>query len=212
MPSSSNLSKPEMQKMAAIGIGAAVFVFVLIQFVTVPSVRRAAELKKDIIKLKESTKKSQVLIANAPQMQSRLVVLQQKLKNYQTALPTRSDMPNILQSISGMAAESRVKLLKIEPLRSEKQEAPAAKPSTAKQQGKQDLTKAAQPIYMEIPIQIESKCGYHALGEFINRIETAANVMSVADIDIERDPDDMFNHDARLLIIAYVLREETPAK
>lgn len=212
MPNPLNLSKSEMEKLVGIGIGVVVAVFVLIQFVTIPSIRKSGELNKEIIKLKEDLKKSEILIASVPQMQNRLAVGQQKLNDYQTALPLRSEMPNILQDISGVAVESRVKLLKIEPLRSEKQAMPAAKPPAAKQEAKKDLSKTTQPIYAEIPIQIEARGSYHALGEFINRIETAKNVMSVADVDIERDSDDMFNHDARLLIIAYVLREETPAK
>lgn len=207
MPSPLNLSKSEMQKIAGIGIGALVIVFVLIRFITVPSIRKSVELKKEIIKLRENLKKSEALIANAPQMQNKFAAMQQKLKDYQAALPLHSDMPNILQNISSIAVESKVKILKIEPLRSEKQAMPAAK-----QEGKQDLTKAAQPIYAEMPIRIEARGSYHALGEFINKVETAKNIMSIADIDMEIDSDDMFNHDARLLIIAYVLREEIPAK
>lgn len=208
MPYTLNLSKPGTQKAVGIGIGAVVLAFVLIQFITAPSIRRSAELKKEIIKLKENIKRSETLIANVPQMQSRLSDAQQRLNDYRTALPPRSDMPNILQNISNLAIDSKVKLLKIEPLRSEKQEAPASKTAATKQ----DTAKPGQPIYVEMPIQIEARGSYHALGEFINKIETAGNVMSVADIDIEGDADDMFNQDSRLLIIAYVLREEAPAK
>lgn len=213
MPNPLNLSKPGTQKAVGIGIGAVVLLFVLVQFITVPSIRRSAELKKEIIKLKENIKRSETLIANVPQMQSRLSAAQQRLNDCRTALPSRSDMPNILQNISNLAIDSKVKLLKIEPLRSEKQEVATSTSKTpATKQDKQDTVKPVQPIYVEMPIQIEARGNYHALGEFINKIETAGNVMSVADIDIEGDPGDMFNQDSRLLIIAYVLREEAPAK
>lgn len=205
MPGPPTLSKPEIQKMAGMGIGVALFLAALFGFVTIPSIRKSAELKKEIIKLKEDIKRSEVLIASASQMQSRLTAIQQRLNDYQAALPKRSDMPNILQNISDMAAGSKVKLLKIEP-------APADKLSAAKQQGKQDLSKAAQTIYTEMPIQIEVKGGYHALGKFINDIETSKNIMAIGDLDIGASSADMFNHGARLLIIAYVLREETPVK
>ena len=212
MPNPLNLSKSEMEKLVGIGIGVVLVVFVLIQFVTIPSIRKSGELNKEIVKLKEDLERSEILIASVPQMQNRLAATQQKLNDYQTALPLRSEMPNILQNISGIAVESKVKLLKIEPLRSEKQTMPVAKLPAAKQQAKQDSAKTTQPIYTEMPIQIEARGSYHALGEFINKVETARNIMSIADVDIKRGSDDMFNHDARLLIIAYVLREETPAK
>ncbi len=215
MPSGQNLSKEQLEKMALIGIGVAVFVYVLLQFAMVPSFGKLGELGKDIGKLKEDLKKSQALIAGKPQLENKLAVLQKKLKDYEAALPPHSEMPNILQEIADIASDSKIKLIKLEPLKSEKPPAEAAKPEKKTQAGKQakrEPAKVVLPIYAEMPIQIVAKGGYQAVGEFINKIESAKNIMAVTDVEIEGDAGDMFNHNARLLVIAYMLREEAPAK
>ncbi|MDP2942553.1 MAG: type 4a pilus biogenesis protein PilO, partial [Candidatus Omnitrophota bacterium] len=207
-----NLSKAEMEKAVLMGIGVFVFVIALLQFVTVPSLRKLGELNTETVKLRENLKKSQSLIANKSQMESRLAVLQQKLKDYKTALPPYSDMPNVLQSISNIASEAKVKIIKIEPLKVEQQQGAIAPGSAVvKPQAKPEAGKGGL-LYTAVPIKIEAKGGYHALGKFINDIEASKNVMAIGDLEIETSSDDMFNHNARLLIIAYVLREETPAK
>ncbi|MDP3787568.1 MAG: type 4a pilus biogenesis protein PilO [Candidatus Omnitrophota bacterium] len=212
MPALLKLSKAEMEKTLLMGIGVFVFVIALLHFVTVPSLRKLGELNTETVKLRENLKKSQSLIANKSQMESRLAVLQQKLKDHKTALPPYSDMPNVLQSISNIASGAKVKIIKIEPLKVEQQQgAIAPRSAVVKPQAKLEAGKGGL-LYTEVPIKIEAKGGYHALGKFINDIEASKNVMAIGDLEIEASSDDMFNHNARLLIIAYVLREETPAK
>lgn len=199
------LSKDEKQKIVGISIAAVIFLFILIWIVTIPSVRRWGELNKQIYEIRQKLKKSESLISDAPHMRERLVLMEQKLEEYKSVLPLYSDIPDILQNISIVATDSKVKLLKIQPLRTEKKPAEAAKagkniPSEKKPDN------AGQLLYEEIPIQIEAKGGYHAIGSFINKIEMAKNIMSVADIKIEADANDIFTHNARLLIVAYVLR------
>lgn len=215
MPAPLNLSKSEMEKMVLMGIGVVVFVLLLLQFVTIPSIRRLGELNKEIIKLRENLKKSETLIAGKPQMDNRMAVLQQKLKDYKSALPPYSDMPNILQNISDIASESKIKITKIEPLKAEQQQTGAAvnPPSPASALAKPQekaVPSKTELLYAEMPIKIEAKGGYHALGRFINDIENAKNIMAIGDLEISSNSDDMYNHNVRLLIIAYILREEMP--
>lgn len=214
MPAPFNIPKGDLEKIVLIGIAAFVLVFSLIQFGMVPSFRKLGNLKKEIIKERETLKKAQLLVASKSQLQTRLASMQERLKDYEKALPPYREMPNILQKIAEVAYESKVKIIKIEPLRTEKP-AEAAKTKIAapvKPGAKPEVPKKSATMYMEIPIHVESKGGYHALGEFINKVETSDNIMSVGDIEIKANPDDIQNHSARLLIIAYVLREEAPAK
>ena len=214
MPMPSNISKADLEKITLIGIAAFIVLFGLIQFAMVPSFRKLGSLKKEIVKEQETLKNDQALIASKSQLQARLASAQEKLKGYERALPRYSEMPNILQKIAEVAYKSKVKITKIEPLRAEKpaEAAKAKVVAPAKPGAKPEAPKKPAMIYMEIPIQIEAKGGYHALGEFISMIETSDNIMSVGDIDIGANPDDIQNHSARFLIVAYVLREETPSK
>lgn len=206
-----NLSKSETEKMVLKGIGVVVFVIALIQFVTVPSLRKLGELNTETGNLRENIRKSQSLIANKAQMESRLAALQQKVKDYKAALPPYSDMPNILQDISDIASESKVKIAKIEPLKAEQQGAAASVNGPGRPQEKA-VSGKTELMYIEMPIKIEARGGYHALGKFINDIENAKNIMAIGDMEISSDSDDMHNHNVRLLVVAYILREETPAR
>jgi Tfp pilus assembly protein PilO len=217
MPAPLNLSKSEMEKMVLTGIGVIVFVIALIQFLTIPSLRKLGELNTETGKLRENLRQSQSLIANKAQMESRLAVLQRKLKDYKAALPPYSDMPNILQNISDIASESKVKITKIEPLKTEQQQAGAVvnSPNSANELAKSQEKAISSKIgllYTEMPIKIEARGGYHALGKFINDIENAKNIMAIGDLEISSNSDDMYNHNVRLLVVAYILREETPAR
>lgn len=209
-----NIPKGDLEKIILIGVAAAVLVFSLIQFGMVPSFRKLGALKNEIIKERETLKNNQALVASKSQLQARLASAQERLKGYEMALPPYREMPNILQKIAEVAYASKVKIIKIEPLRIEKP-AEAAKARVAvpvKPGAKPEAPKKPAAIYTEIPIQVEARGGYHALGEFINMIETSDNIMSIGDIEIRANPGDIQNHNAKLLVVAYVLREEAPAK
>lgn len=196
------LSKAVGQKIILFAVVILV-VFALIQFVTRPSIRALNNLGKQISQARADLKKTEALIAKKPQMDSQLISLQTELEDLKSALPLYSEMPNILQDISRLAGESKVKILKVEPMRQER---------LTKTQPKQSEARSALPIYMGIPIKIEAKGGYHSLGRFINKIENSENFMSIADLNVESNPVDMYSHDIRLLIVAYVLQEELPSK
>jgi len=213
MPVFSNIPKADLEKIALIGIVGFVVVFVLIQFGLIPSFGKLSSLSKDIAKYEDILKKNKALIADRPKLEARLASTVEKLKGAEKALPPHRDMPNILQGITTVAYESKVKIIKLEPLKVEKTESVKnTKASASKQGSKAENPKKPEAIYTEVPIQVEARGGYHALGEFINMIETSSNIMSIGDFEIKADPDDIQNHNARLLIVAYVLREEVPSK
>lgn len=197
------LSKAEKEKAVFFIIIAVLIIVALIQFVTRPAVRKLGNLNRQISQIRENLKKSESLIARKSQIENRLNSLQAKLEDFKLALPPRSDVPDILQNISRLAGESKVKILKIEPIKLERKSPPPILP-----QVKQPVVQAPPSIYTEIPIIIEAKGGYHALGEFVNKIEGAKNLMSISDLEIESNTDDMYRHNIRLLIVVYLLQEE----
>lgn len=211
----SGLSKAEMQKIVLTGIGAVVAMLVVFQFITVPSLRKSGELTKEISKARENLKRAEGLIANRAKLESQLLELQKKWKDYEFAFPNYSEMPDILQLISNIAGEARIKIIKLEPIRTERLQKPDAMKVEKKPpqvQAKQDLSKTKSLLFDEIPIKIEARGSYHALGAFIDRIETGRNVMSVGSLEIDSNSDDRFNHNIKLLLIAYVTVEEPAVK
>lgn len=208
----SNMPKGDLQKIILIGVVALILIFSLIQFGIIPSFRKLGVLKKEIITEKSALKNAQELVATKSQLQARLASMQERLKGYEMALPPYREMPNILQKIAEVAYGSKVKIIKIEPVRIEKPAETAKAKAAAKPGAKPEAPKKPAEIYTEIPIRVEAKGGYHALGEFINMLEASDNIMSIGDIEVKANPDDIQNHNAKLTVIAYVLREETTAK
>jgi len=198
-----NLSKAEKEKAIFFIVVTVLIIVALIQFVTRPAIRKLGNLNRQVSEVRENLKKSESLIARKSQIENRFNSLQAKLEDFKLALPSRSDVPNILQNISRLAGESRVKILKIEPIKLERKS-----PLPISPQVKQPVVQPPPSIYTEVPIKVEAKGGYHALGEFANRIESAKNLMSISDLEIESNTDDMYRHNIRLLISVYLLQEE----
>jgi len=208
----SKMPKADLEKVVLIGIAGFIIVLSLIQFAMIPSFRKLGELKKEIIKESETLKKDRALIASKSRLEARLASVQGKLKEYEKALPPNREMPNILQKIAEIAYGNKVKIIKIEPVQKPAEAAKVVKAVTAAKPGAKTEAKKPASIYTELPVTVEVRGSYHALGEFINGVETSDNIMSVGDFDIKANPDDIQNHSARFLIVVYVLREETQSK
>ena len=208
----SKMPKADLEKVVLIGVAGFIVVLSLIQFAMIPSFRKLGDLKKEIVKERETLKKDEALIASKSRLEARLASVQGKLKEYEKALPPYREMPNILQKIAEIAYENKVKIIKVEPVQKPAEAPKAAKPVPAAKPGAKPEAKKPSAIYTEIPITVEVRGGYHALGEFINGVEASDNIMSVGDFEVKANPDDIQNHSARFLIVVYVLREEAQSK
>ncbi len=196
-----SLPKSEKEKTILFAFAAALIFIASIQFIARPEIRTLSKLTKEISQVRGNLKKAEALIARKPQMENQMASLQAKLEDIKLVLSHRFDLPNILQDISRIAGESKVKVLKMEPLKLEKRLQPVT-------QAKEVEGQTPLPIYAQNPVNIEARGSYHGLGEFINRIENSKNLMSIADVEIESNSGDMFNHNIRLLIVVYLLQEE----
>jgi Tfp pilus assembly protein PilO len=87
-----------------------------------------------------------------------------------------------------MARSANVKIVEITPLAS-------------KQEPGSDQT------YLEIPIMINAKSGYHELGKFIINLENTDRFKKIADMDVTANKTASKKHDVKLLILTYVLSE-----
>ncbi len=208
----SKMPKADLEKVVLIGIGGFIIALSLIQFAMIPSFRKLGDLKKEIVKESDTLKKDQALIASKSRLEARLASLQGKITEYEKALPPYREIPNILQKIAQIAYENKVKIIKIEPIQKPAEAAKVVKAIPAVKPGAKPEAKKLVSMYTEIPVTVEVMGGYHALGEFINGVETSDNVMSVGDFDIKANLDDIQNHSARFLIVVYVLHEETQSK
>lgn len=138
-------------------------------------------------KMKSDLKTMEGEIANIPKYSQEITAYKDKVERYERMLPAEQEIPNLLESLSGMAKSSGVKIVGITPV---------AVPEDKKQQGL---------IYQEIPILISAKSGYHELGNFLAKLEDADRFMKVGDIEINANRVTPKRHDVELLVLTYIL-------
>lgn len=146
-------------------------------FTTLPQV---SQLKSKVINVERSW-------ANIDSFKEKILHSKEKLGYYEKRLPGEKELPALLQFLSDSAKELDVRIIEIEP-------------------GEPDKT-AQSPIYYQVPISLRAECGYHQLGRFLNRLESADRFMKISDIKIKANPDRVDSHFVQLDIVTYVLKK-----
>lgn len=144
--------------------------------------------KKEAIRLSGGVAKQKDKIKEAKEQ---IEELKQQINYYEAKLPTEKDIPQILQYLSQIANESGVKLLRIEKFKEVQEE-------------------KEQTLYVTVPLSLDVKGGYHSIGRFVNKIETAQRFMKVQDFEIKKDKKTPLEHQANILLYTYMLYKEEP--
>ena len=97
--------------------------------------------------------------------------LKKELAAYSKGLPNKKEIPEFLEDLSSIAKASKVKILSITPSELKSVEAGG------------DVSK----YYLEMPIDITAKSGYHQLGKFINNLEKGERFVTIKDLRIQYD-------------------------
>lgn len=167
-----------------LGLG---ILYLYINFLLLPQIRGVA-------KAYDKARKAGVDVRAAERDASKVEVLKKevaqykgKIESYESMLPAEQEIPKLLEDLSGMANNSGVKIIGITPLQSKRE------------------ASSGQEIYQETPILINAKSGYHELGKFISRLESADRFMKVVDINISTSKASPKRHDVELLVLTYVL-------
>lgn len=133
-------------------------------------------------------------IADIDAIRHKIELLRREIGSYEARLPADEEIPSLLEYLSAVAFESRVKIVEIRPLRE----------ITAKEISPGEPKK----LYLKVPVVIEALSGYHELGSFINKLENSPRFMKIDDIQIQGNPKDPKNHHSKLLISTFVLPKE----
>lgn len=190
------------------------FLYIYFQFFLKSSLAKLMELSSSIVQQRANLVKSEALVGRKSEMEKSLADLESRMDKYKISLPARSDIPTILQEISRIASESKIKILKMEPVKESKEATGMPVPPMPSMPGslEQQPPQIGGTVYTEIPVKIEANGGYHDLGAFINNIENAKNFMKVSELDIDADSDNIYRHKIDMIIVAYVLSGEPQSK
>lgn len=171
--------------------GVASILLVYLFFFFRPTLSSFCNLNTQINKLKSELRKAKTDVANIENLRKQFKSVKEKTDYVRLKFPKEVEIPSLLEAFSATARELQVKITEIKPLK--------------------EIDTKLEPkgkIYSEIPILINANCGYHQLGMFINRLETAERFMKVTDIQIEGNNSTPKLHEVELLVSIFVLTEE----
>jgi len=152
-----------------------------------PAVSQLNKVLPQISGLRNKLNAALLDIESRPLLEAKEEKLRSKIDYYEKRLPSEKEIPKLLEQLSEIALGSNVKILAITPVEVKSDEG---------------------AIYKQIPISIEAKCGYHQLGQFIQKLEHAARFMKIGNIYIEADQSDISRHRVKLEIVTYTLAKE----
>ena len=110
-------------------------------------------------------------------------------------MPSERELASVIQFISDLASQTSVKIQSVFPQRSSDEAAIPGRPVT---------TPSAEPLYQEIPIQIDAVAGFHQFASFLSRAEHGPHVLRVRSLRISGNPREPRRHTMKLVMVTYV--------
>ena len=185
-----DIKKPQTQVLLLIALISLIIAILYIYFVFIPQFTGVFAMSDNIGKMKLEMKSARVVIADMDKLKNNLKKNNEKVESYEKNLPAEQEIPTLLEDLSNMAKDSKIKIVGIMPVMS------ALNDDKSGNKGR---------IYREIPILITAKSGYPQLVRFLNSLENAGRFMKVADIGIKADKANHKEHDVELMVCTYIL-------
>jgi Tfp pilus assembly protein PilO len=143
----------------------------------------ASQLKAKIIKVEKDWE-------NIEALKGRVSQSHEKIGTYERKLPVEKEVPAVLEFLSQAARKMDVRITEIKPVDQDKDEP------------------GIHSLYYRIPILLKAECGYHQLGRFLNKLESADRFVKIDDIKITTNPAQPAIHDVKLVVVTYVMEKE----
>lgn len=183
-----DFKKNQKQILIFLGLMAASVVIIYFNFILTPQVRRVVGAIIKTNKMGADLKNAKRDILRIPEFKNNIAAYKEKVDSYERMLPAEQEIPTLLESLSGMAKTSGVKIESIMPIAR-----------------KEEKSQATNQVYQEIPILITAQSGYHELGSFISKLENSERFMKIVDISIKANKLTPKRHDVELLVLTYIL-------
>ena len=107
-----------------------------------------------------------------------------KLAETRQIVRAKEEIPLILEDITKAARQEGVKILQVMPIK----------------EGQTKLISHPQGDYYSLPILIQARSSYHALGKFLNQLEKTHVLLSVKDFSLLADEKDTTHHLVQMTI------------
>ena len=114
--------------------------------------------------------------------------LREQMKKAGSQILSKDEIPTILEEITMLAQQSRIKVNQIMPLKEYQ------KLAFTNDEGK----------FLSLPISLNLRGGYHDIGRFLNRMEKDKIFMSVTDFEIAASGDDPIRHTVSMTVKTFI--------
>lgn len=147
-----------------IGTLVATFIFVAFMgywFIIKENFRQIDGLKSQEITLREEFELKQQQAANLQSYRNQLQIMQERFGNMLRQLPTKNEMPGLLEDISKTGIASGLSFESFKP-----------------------LPEIQHDFYIELPIKIAVIGNYHQLGVFLSRVAQMGRIVTLHDFEV----------------------------
>jgi type IV pilus assembly protein PilO len=159
-------------------------------FLIMPQVETKKKLNDDYQNLRKELNKMVAIKNNMDKYRQEYAALQAVLTQVLKQLPESKDIPNILRSVSNVAAETRIKFEKFEPKKVQNKE-----------------------FYAELPLEIKYSGSYHNLGYFFDGVRRLERIIHVTDFSLDaKGPPTKVVLDGTCTALTYMYLKEAPKK
>jgi len=120
------------------------------------------QLRLDVKELEKSVAETSAVASQLDRFKKELAVLEQRLTELRSILPSEKETPQVLRNSQEMAAASALKITRFNP-----------------------QPVIPRPFHSDWPILIEVRGSYNALGEFFEKISRATRIVNVDNVAIK---------------------------
>ena len=186
-----NLRDPRVQGSLVTGLlgAGALYVFFATTYVpfTYPvNAAKMSELKADFEKKSNDLARARQSVADLPRFQAEFAALHERYEMAAELLPTEKEMPGILRRITLAGQQCGVEFESFRP-----------------------EAEVIKEHYIEIPIQLHVRGGYHEVGQFLAEVSNMPRIMKISNLQVMANPkvaeDESETTEARFTVTAYTL-------
>ena len=127
----------------------------------------ARTLRADLETKQRKLSENEAIARNLPRFKAELEKLTSRLSEIVRELPNSREIPNLLETISGLGAVNGLEVVFIKP--------------------NNDVNKG---FYAEVPIQVKVRGGYHELGMYLDAISRLDRIINISDLAIGSPTED----------------------
>ncbi len=181
-------------------IGGVVVLTFLIDYFCImsPQMKTLRTLNPKLTALQTEVATAKSDISQINQYRQDVAKFKEQLEKASRRIINKEEVNWVIESISRMASEEKVKIDQIMPIKG----------------SETVLLKTKEEKYYSLPIMVNARAGYHDLGRFLNRIENGDVFLSVNDFSFVSSGDDTLRHVIKVTfrVIIYDKTEESESK